>query len=709
MTGMEISVEDVARFPAPGMDFPGSFSFSPNHRYVSFLKSQGEEGSRALFVIDLETGKEQLVLDTLDGGRGESLEEELRRQRLRQMHRGITRYFWTKGGKIVVPDAGSVYVLDEIGTLPRLLVNNECFSATDPQSSPDGKILAYVSGGEVWIIPIEGGIARQITRGEVDGTTRGVAEYIAQEEMRRNTGFWWSGEGTYIAFAEVDDRHIPTFKIVHQGNDDTGTQRVETHSYPFAGMRNSMVRLGVTDLEGNTIWLDTSEYEYIARVKWATDRVVFVQCQNREQTQLDLLKFDLPSGVRTKILREESDLWVNLHDMFYPLKDGRFIWASERTGFRHLYMYEGLGENCTAITAGNWQVDSISTIDEANQHVYLNGTVDSYLESHTFRVNFRGGKLEKITNEPGMHITNISINSGQIVDVYHSMMNPPSVELKKLSNLSSNLVLHRPMDDRIGNFKLCPPECYSISAESGEPLSGVVYKPCEKRFGKGPYPTILYVYGGPHAQLVTNGWNMTSLMRVQYLRQKGFLVSILDGRGSARRGLDFESYLKNRMGVVEVKDQVAGVQRLIELGLADPERIGVYGWSYGGYLSIMCLAQAPEVFSAAVAGAPVTSWDGYDTHYTERYMGLPKDNRDGYAKGSALSHMDKIQGNLMLIHGLIDENVHFAHTARLIDALVGAGKDYDLVLFPNERHMPRRQKDRAYIERRIATFFENKM
>ena len=163
------------------------------------------------------------------------------------------------------------------------------------------------------------------------------------------------------------------------------------------------------------------------------------------------------------------------------------------------------------------------------------------------------------------------------------------------------------------------------------------------------------------------------------------------------------------MGGVEVKDQVAGVQRLIELGLADPERIGVYGWSYGGYLSIMCLAQAPEVFSAAVAGAPVTSWDGYDTHYTERYMGLPKDNRDGYAKGSALSHMDKIQGNLMLIHGLIDENVHFAHTARLIDALVGAGKDYDLVLFPNERHMPRRQKDRAYIERRIATFFENKM
>ena len=215
---------------------------------------------------------------------------------------------------------------------------------------------------------------------------------------------------------------------------------------------------------------------------------------------------------------------------------------------------------------------------------------------------------------------------------------------------------------------------------------------------------MLYVYGGPHVQVVTNGWNMTVSMRAQYLRQQGFLVSVLDNRGSARRGLNFESHIKNKMGTVEVTDQIDGIKHLIGEKLVDPKRIGVYGWSYGGYMSLMCLAQAPEVFKLAVAGAPVVSWDGYDTHYTERYMSTPSQNASGYHNSSVLRHVSNIQGKLLLVHGLVDENVHFRHTARLINALISEGKDYDLAMFPSERHMPRSEADRVYMERKITTF-----
>jgi dipeptidyl-peptidase-4 len=236
-------------------------------------------------------------------------------------------------------------------------------------------------------------------------------------------------------------------------------------------------------------------------------------------------------------------------------------------------------------------------------------------------------------------------------------------------------------------------------------LQGGLYTPPEK-YGPGPHPTVIWVYGGPHAQLVTNGWGMTVSMRAQYLRSRGFLVFVLDNQGSTGRGVRFERPIRHHMGRIGVEDQVDGVRWLVEQGLADAKRVGVYGWSYGGYMALMCLAQAPDTFKVAVAGAPVTHWDGYDTCYTERYMGTPESNPQGYEESSVMHHVDKIRGKLLLVHGLIDENVHFRHTARLINALIRAGKPYDLLLFPDERHMPRKLADRVFMEQQIFDFFE---
>jgi dipeptidyl-peptidase-4 len=291
------------------------------------------------------------------------------------------------------------------------------------------------------------------------------------------------------------------------------------------------------------------------------------------------------------------------------------------------------------------------------------------------------------------------------VDTYHSLHQPPTVRLRSLKDGVILAMLHSKRDARITELGLQPPEMVSLQNRDGATLYGAVYRPLADRFGPGPYPTLVHVYGGPHKQMIANSWEPTIYMRDQYLRNLGFLVFVLDNRGSARRGLDFEAAIKGGLGHVEVEDQVDGVRWLVAMGLADPERVGIFGWSYGGYISAMCLGRAPETFKAAAAGAPVTHWDGYDTHYTERYMGTPQSNPRGYLESSVMRHVESIQGKLLLVHGLIDENVHFRHTARLINALIAAHKPYELLLFPDERHMPRRLEDRVYMEERIRDFF----
>ncbi len=249
------------------------------------------------------------------------------------------------------------------------------------------------------------------------------------------------------------------------------------------------------------------------------------------------------------------------------------------------------------------------------------------------------------------------------------------------------------------------PEIVTLPNRDGVTLYGAIYRP-PASFGTGPFPTIVSVYGGPHAQRVANSWLLTVDMRAQYLASQGFLVFKLDNQGSARRGLAFEAPLKHNMGDVEVADQVDGVRWLVQQGLTDPARVGIYGWSYGGYMAAICLARAADTFQVAVAGAPVTHWDGYDTCYTERYMGLPQTNPDGYRVSSVMHHLDKIEGHLLLVHGLIDENVHFRHTARLINGLIAARKRYDLLLFPDERHMPRKADGRLYMEEQVVEYFK---
>ncbi len=707
-----VPVEDVARYPLPGTAVPVAAAFSADGRWVTYLHSPDRSLRRELFVMDAETGEARSLLGRAPSEVTEqtlTLDEKLRRERARELGVGVTSYAWVKEtGSILVPLAGGLWVLDDVTDAePRLVVGGE---AIDPQVSPDGTRVAFVREAEVWVAPLDGSAAPQpLTRDAVaNGRTAGLAEFVAQEEMARSHGFWWSQDSRSIAFAEVDERHIPVYRIVHQGSDQVGEGAQEDHRYPFAGADNAKVRLGVIATDGavdgssapEPVWMDLPPHEYLARVHWLADGALVAQVEDRSQCRLDVVRLDPRDGTSTVLWTETSDVWINLHDCFRPLDDGRLLWASERSGYLHLELRRADGSLDVGLTSGDWLVTGVTGVDEDQGLVWFTATADSPLERHLYEVSLAGGSARRVTQEEGTHAVVVHPKSGRFVDTWSSRSTPPAVFLRDLSDGTVLAPVSPGSDPRLARMAIAPPELTSIETADGTELHVALYRPD----GEGPFPTVVSVYGGPHAQRVTDSWATTVVMRNQYLRTLGFLVVMADNRGSANRGLAFEGAIRHDLGHLEVEDQAEVIAALTDRGLIDPTRVGIYGWSYGGYMSAMCLARRPDVFHVAVAGAPVTHWDGYDTHYTERYMGTPQDNPDGYRRSSVMAHVEAITGRLLLVHGLIDENVHFRHTARLLNALIRAGVHAELLLFPDERHVPRAEADRISMERRISDF-----
>ncbi|HNP85629.1 MAG TPA: S9 family peptidase [Kouleothrix sp.] len=716
-TARALTLEDIVSYPLPGTAIPGAIAWSPDDALVTFLLSPDRTLTRQLYACDPNTGARHLLLAPNEGGATEdniSLEEKLRRERARQRELGVTQYSWAQhANRLLVPLRGDIYIQDGADAPLRRLVAGGGTPALTPKLSPDGAWVAYVRDAELYVVPADGSAApRQLTHdARGTGKTNGLAEYAAQEEMHRNDGFWWSPDSRALAFEQADETHIPVYRIVHQGSDIVGAGAQEDHRYPFAGQANARVRLGVVPIEASEpvapVWMDLGEETdiYLARVQWLRDGTLSAQLQNRAQTALELAQFEPSSGERRTLLRETNDTWINLHDMQRTLTSGELVWAAERDGFQHLYLHATNGTPLRQLTQGEWMVESIASVDEARGLVYVTGTRDGATEAHLYAVPLAGGVPRRITQAPGKHQVVLDHALRRFVDTHDALDAPPTVTIRALDDGALLATLFAEADPRIEELGLTPPELITLTSHDGALLYGAIYRP-PASFGAGPFPTIVYTYGGPHAQLVSNSWAMTVNMRAQYLRSQGFLVFVLDNRGSARRGLAFEGTIKHNMGDIEVRDQVDGVRWLVAQGLADPARVGVYGWSYGGYMACMCLARAPETFKVAVAGAPVTHWDGYDTHYTERYMGTPQENPVGYTTSSVMAHVEHMRGKLLLVHGLLDENVHFRHTARLINALIKARKPYDLFLFPDERHMPRALADRMYLEERIVEYFQ---
>ncbi len=707
-----ITIEQVARFPRPGMAAPGAVRFTPDSKAVTYLYSDAGTLVRSLWRYDIATG-ERSVLAGPSGAPGDeppplSREEELRRERARLRELGVTRYQFARDSArptVLVPAGDRISVSVDGGLLREL---PGVVGAVEPRLSGDGRLVAFVRDGDLFVAGVDESQPRRLTEGADDGLTHGLAEFIAQEELDRDAGYWWSPDSVRIAFVRADSRHIPKYSIMHQGAESV---EVEEHRYAFAGKPNAHLDLGVVHVESGALrWMDLGPERdiYIARVAWRSEGCLAVQVLSRDQRTLKLLAFDAATGARELLIERKGDPWLNLDHDTHFLESGEIVGTSEETGFRHVYLWRPSEEAHRTLTGGRWVVTRIVSVDEAGRVVYFLGTRETVLERHLYALSLDGGEPVRLTSEPGWHDVAVAPDHSRFLDTWSTLDQGPRVDLRAIDG-KVEATLFVSDEATASGLGLDPPELLTVKAADGATeLHGALYRPPPASDPR-PWPLIVSVYGGPHAQRVANEWSLTVDLRAQCLARLGFAVLKLDNRGSANRGLAFEAPISGCTGVVEVEDQVAGVRELVSQGLVDAARVGVYGWSYGGYVTLMALLRAPDVFRAGVAGAPVTHWEAYDTGYTERYMGTPEQNPEGYRESSAIAHVENLRGRVLLVHGMIDENVHFRHTARLIVALSAAQKEFDLLLFPEERHMPRDAKGLEYLERRLVTFFQQNL
>ena len=686
-----ITLDDVARMPRPGTTGPEQISFSNDGRMLTFLAPPHGDSSlaRVLWSHEVETGKQEVLFAPRGTGVTDasvSREEALRRERMRQTTAGVTSYRWAERAPvIIVPLLGNIWLIED--GAPRVAGER----ATDPQISPGGERVAFVRDGELWVLEVSSHQERRLTFDAEPHLTNGLAEFVAQEELARFRGFWWSADGKLLAFEQADERHVPPFVIPHWEGDTPDT---EEHRYPFAGKENAHVRLGVVAATGGeTAWMDLGDAEYLARVDWHPDGRLFAQLLDRHQRRLELRAFDLSSGKGETVLVEESQTWVNLHnDLRFVGDGGEFIWSSETTGMRRLELRARDGSLARALTDGTWPVDGVAALDDQSRRLAFHGSPDPR-ESHVWIVGLDDGEPERVDTEPGFTTAVFSNDLSARVETTHSRTKPLTVTLR-----APERTLHAPAEI---DLELITPELFSFENREGTTLHGALFRPAQL-----PAPLIVWVYGGPHAQVVQDSWALTADIQAQYLAAQGFAVMRVDNRGSARRGLDFEAPLKDRLGTVEVADQVDGVRFAMAQGWVDGARVGMTGWSYGGFMTLMCMLREPDTFKVGVAGAPVTAHDGYDTAYTERYLSLPSENPDGYHDGSPITHAQALRGKLMIVHGMIDENVHFRHTARFVEALSKANASCDLLIYPSGRHGLRSEADRRHMHERVVNYFK---
>ncbi|MEA5666023.1 S9 family peptidase, partial [Stenotrophomonas sp. MH1] len=623
--------------------------------------------------------------------------EKARRERQRiAALSGIVDYQWSPDAKsLLFPLGGELYLYDlgkQGREAVRQLTHGEGFT-TDAKLSPKGGFVSFVRERNLWVIDLASGKQMQLTRDGSAVIGNGVAEFVADEEMDRHTGYWWAPDDSAIAFARIDESPVPVQKRYEMYAD-----RVEMieQRYPAAGDRNVLVKLGVVAPRDGAAaaWVDLGKEQdiYLARVNWRDPQHLTFQRQSRDQKTLELIEANLADGRQRTLATETSRTWVPLTNSLRFLKDGRFLWSSERSGFQHLYLASADGKQLTALTSGNWPVDELLAVDEDAGKAYFRAGVESSLRSEIYAVPLAGGTPVKLSHAPGMHSAAFANNASVYVDSWSNSTTPPQIELYRANGEKIATLLDNDLADPKHPYARYveaqrPVEYGTLTAADGKtPLHYSLIKP-EGFDPSKRYPVAVYVYGGPASQTVTDSWpGRGDHLFNQYLAQHGYVVFSLDNRGTPRRGRDFGGALYGVQGTVEVADQLKGVEWLKAQPWVDGSRIGVQGWSNGGYMTLMLLAKASDQYACGVAGAPVTDWGLYDTHYTERYMNLPAANPAGYTEGRVLTHIDGLTSPLLLIHGMADDNVLFTNSTSLMSALQKRGQPFELMTYPGAKH-----------------------
>ena len=687
----DLTLERLFASPDLSGQQPQALTLSPDGNLLTSIRPRADERNRYdLWAYDTRTGQERMLVDSKRVGSGAELSEAEKMQRERDRSltgkTGIVQYDWSPDGKsILVPLDGDLYLASLDGQVRRL--TSTPGGELNPVVSPRGGFVSFVRDQNLFVQPIAGGDAKAVTTGGQGTIHWGEAEFVAQEEMERRTGYWWSPDEKHIAVEKFDEAPVKIFTRASIGA--AGTRTYEQR-YPAAGTPNVLVELYVMRPDGSgqvKVDLGSNPDIYLARVDWTPDgSALLVQRQSRDQKRLDMLRVDPATGKATILFSEKAGAksWVDLTDSYEAMDDGSLIWRSARSGHGHLYRFRA--GKWTQLTQGDWEVTGLVGIDQAKGRVYFLGNKDDVLEQHLYAVDLaRPNKLTRLTEAGYWNGARMNKAATRLIISRSSPTQPSQVFLadpdgKRTAWVNENAIKEgHPYYPYLSSHR--ETKFGTIKAADGTELHWKMITPALEP-GKR-YPVFFEHYGGPTSQTVSRAWSNPF---PQFLVDQGYIFFEIDNRGTPNRGVAFNSAVYHAMGTVEVDDQVAGANYLKSLPFVDPTKVATYGWSYGGYMTLKMLEKAPGVFAAGVSGAPVTDWQLYDTHYTERYLGDPKTDPQSYATANAVLDAPKISDPLLLLHGMADDNVFLDNSTSFAAAMQANNRPFEMMFYPGKTH-----------------------
>jgi len=703
----ELTVDRIYDFPSLNGHLARGIAWTPDSKRLTFFEPHGtaKNAKPELWVLDTASGERSLLIPAdkfetiLPAPPGkESQATGLGRH-------APSQYQWAPSGDaILFESAHSLVWYDPKAQTGRVLVTGKA-ELGDPKISPDGKYVSFVREHNLWLVGTVDGKERALTTGGSEEIRKGELDWVYPEELDITTAYWWAPDSSSIAYLEMDERKVTQFPLI---DFESYTGEAELQRYPVPSNANPTVRVFAAFVAGGEPRvMDTGSNTdiYIPRVNWLPDsRHLAIQRLNRPQTVLDVLLADTTSGKSSVLLMDKDQYWINVsHDLHFFQDGKRFLWSDERTGYRELYLYDMSGKQLAQLTKGEWEVSHVDSIDEVKGIVYFTGTEKSPLERQLYRVALDGTGFARITKEDGTHGVQFAPNSAQFVDAYSNSMTPARQDLyrmdgSKLATIEENKV------PELAEFHLSPVEFLTVKSHDGITLNCFMIKPPNFDPAK-KYPALVFTYGGPHAQIVLNSWEGATFLWHELMAQKGYIIFALDNRGSTGRGHLFEEPIHFRFGAQELSDQRDGAEWLKLQPYVDGNRIGIWGWSYGGHMTLHALFEAPELFKVGFAGGPVTDWRFYDTIYTERYLGLLPENEESYQESSPIKKAEKLKGKLLIAQGTSDDNVHYSNTLALIDELIKAQKYVEVMAFPGRGHGVNDPPARRVLMNRVTQFF----